>query len=80
MDIQLPDVSGMEVTQWIKNEVALESIPVLAVTSFAMVGDKEVILESGCDDYLSKPFSLSDFLQMVEKYAPASGELVSKPE
>lgn len=74
MDIQLPDVSGMEVTKWIKNEEKLKSIPVIAVTSFAMYGDKETILNTGCDDYISKPFSLSDFLQIVEKHLLGPGD------
>ena len=67
MDIQLPDVSGLEVTKWLKDDETLKSIPVIAITAFAMAGDKEKILEGGCDDYLVKPISISNFLQTVER-------------
>ncbi len=69
MDIQLPDVSGLEVTKWLKDDETLKSIPVIAVTAFAMAGDEEKILEGGCDDYLVKPISISNFLQTVERLA-----------
>ncbi len=69
MDIQLPDVSGFEVTKWLKDDETLKSIPVIAITAFAMAGDKEKILEGGCDDYLVKPISISNLLQTVERLA-----------
>jgi two-component system cell cycle response regulator DivK len=69
MDIQLPDVSGLEVTKWLKDDETLKSIPVIAITAFAMAGDEEKILEGGCDDYLVKPISISNFLQTVERLA-----------
>ncbi len=69
MDIQLPDVSGLEVTKWLKDDETLKSIPVIAVTAFAMAGDEEKILEGGCDHYLVKPISISNFLQTVERLA-----------
>jgi len=69
MDIQLPDVSGLEVTQWLKDDEDLKSIPIAAVTAFAMVGDKEKYLEAGCDAYLSKPVSISDFFETVARLA-----------
>ena len=53
MDIQLPEVSGLEVTQWLKDDEELRSIPVVAVTAFAMKGDEEKILQGGCEAYLS---------------------------
>ena len=68
MDIQLPDVSGLEVIKWLKNDEDLKSIPVIAVTAFAMAGDKEEILAIGCDDYISKPFSVFDLLQTLKRY------------
>ncbi len=61
MDIQLPEVSGLVVTKWIKEDEALRSIPVIAVTAFAMKGDEERILEGGCEGYISKPISLPHF-------------------
>ncbi len=69
MDIQLPDVSGLEVTKWLKDDESLKSIPVIAVTAFAREGDKEKILEGGCDAYIDKPISIPNFLQTVERLA-----------
>jgi len=69
MDIQLPDVSGLEVTKWLKDDETLKSIPVIAITAFAMAGDKEKFLEGGCDAYIPKPISVPDFLQTVERFA-----------
>jgi two-component system, cell cycle response regulator DivK len=57
MDIQLPEVSGLEVTKWLKEDPELQSIPVIAVTAFAMKGDEERIREGGCEAYLSIPFA-----------------------
>ncbi|AVX04445.1 response regulator [Maritalea myrionectae] len=68
MDIQLPEVSGLVVTKWIKEDEALRSIPVIAVTAFAMKGDEERILEGGCEGYISKPISLPHFLQTIEGF------------
>ena len=69
MDIQLPDVSGLEVTKWLKADETLKSIPVIAITAFAMAGDKVKILEGGCDAYIDKPFSIPNFLQTIERFA-----------
>ncbi|MCF8496027.1 MAG: response regulator [Alphaproteobacteria bacterium] len=68
MDIQLPETSGLEVTKWLKDDEELRSIPVVAVTAFAMKGDEEKIREGGCEDYLSKPISVSEFMHVVNKY------------
>ncbi|MBM3951012.1 MAG: response regulator [Rhodospirillales bacterium] len=68
MDIQLPGVSGVELTRQIKSDPALKEIPVLAVTAFAMKGDQDKIMESGCDGYLSKPISVPIFLETVAKF------------
>jgi two-component system cell cycle response regulator DivK len=69
MDIQLPEVSGLEVTKWLKEDEELRSIPVVAVTAFAMKGDEERIREGGCEAYLSKPISVSKFLETVRHFA-----------
>ena len=61
MDIQLPEVSGLEVAKWIKDDEELAAIPIVAITAFAMKGDKERILEGGCEAYLSKPISITIF-------------------
>ena len=68
MDIQLPEVSGLEVTKWIKEDEELKSIPIIAVTAFAMKGDEEKIREGGCEDYLAKPISVTKFLQAVQRF------------
>lgn len=71
MDIQLPEVSGLEVTSWLKADDELKHIPVIAVTAFAMKGDEEKIREGGCEDYISKPISVLYFLETVRKYLEA---------
>ena len=68
MDIQLPQVSGLEVTRWIKDDPELRAIPVVAVTAFAMKGDEEKIREGGCEAYIAKPISVANFLQTVERF------------
>jgi two-component system, cell cycle response regulator DivK len=68
MDIQLPEVSGLEVTKWIKEDDDLRTIPVIAVTAFAMKGDEERIRQGGCEAYLSKPISVAKFLDTVKTY------------
>jgi len=68
MDIQLPEVSGLEVTKWIKEHDELRSIPIIAVTAFAMKGDEEKIREGGCEAYIAKPISVANFLEVVERF------------
>jgi len=68
MDIQLPEVSGLEVTKWLKDDPDLRSIPVIAVTAFAMKGDEERIRAGGCEAYLSKPISVGKFLETVRHF------------
>ncbi len=68
MDIQLPEISGLEVTKWLKEDEELAVIPVVAVTAFAMKGDEERIREGGCEAYLSKPISVMQFLETIRGY------------
>lgn len=68
MDIQLPEVSGIEVTKWLKEDDELRHIPVIAVTAFAMKGDEQKIREGGCEAYISKPISVMTFLQTVDSF------------
>ena len=68
MDIQLPEVSGLQVIQWVKDDTALRHIPIVAITAFAMKGDEEKILQSGCEAYLSKPISVPKFLETIRFY------------
>jgi two-component system cell cycle response regulator DivK len=67
MDIQLPEISGLEVTKWLKEDPDLRRIPVVAVTAFAMKGDEEKIRQGGCEAYIAKPISVVKFLETVAK-------------
>jgi two-component system cell cycle response regulator DivK len=68
MDIQLPEMSGLDVTKTIKSDPKLRAIPIIAVTAFAMKGDEEHIRAHGCEAYLSKPISIDKFLETVRTY------------
>jgi two-component system cell cycle response regulator DivK len=68
MDIQLPEVSGLDVTKWLKEDENLRDIPVIAVTAFAMKGDEERIREGGCEAYISKPITVSMFLDTIREF------------
>jgi two-component system cell cycle response regulator DivK len=68
MDIQLPEISGLEVTKWLKDDEELAHIPIIAVTAFAMKGDEERIRQGGCEAYISKPISVMHFLETVKKH------------
>lgn len=67
MDIQLPEVSGLDITRWIKDDPDLTHIPVLAVTAFAMRADEQRVREAGCEGYLSKPIQMTSFLRAVDE-------------
>jgi two-component system, cell cycle response regulator DivK len=69
MDIQLPEISGLDVTSWLKEDEELKAIPVIAITAFAMKGDEERIRKGGCEGYLSKPISIPRFLETVQRFA-----------
>ncbi len=69
MDIQLPGISGLEVTKRLKADETLKSIPVIAITAFATDGHEEKIRGGGCDAYIVKPISIPSFLQTVERLA-----------
>ena len=77
MDIQLPDISGLEVIKWLKDDQDLKAIPVIAITAFAMKGDEEEFRAAGCDGYLSKPISLSVFLETVSQTLKGRSELAT---
>jgi len=68
MDIQLPEVSGLEVTKWIKDDETLAGIPIVAVTAFAMKGDEKRIRDGGCEAYIAKPITITSFLETVRKF------------
>jgi two-component system, cell cycle response regulator DivK len=68
MDIQLPEVSGLQITKCLKEDEELHMIPVVAITAFAMKGDEEKIREGGCEGYIAKPISIASFLKTVERF------------
>ncbi len=68
MDIQLPEVSGLDVIKWLKEDATLKQIPVIAVTAFAMKGDEERIRAGGCEAYISKPISVGKFVETVKQF------------
>ncbi len=71
MDIQLPEISGLEIAKMLKADDDLNAIPVVAVTAFAMKGDEQKIRNGGCDGYIAKPISVNNFLQTVSKFLEA---------
>ena len=73
MDIQLPwvlgrNISGLDVTKWLKDDEDLRTIPVVAVTAFAIKEEEEKMRAAGCDDYLFKPISPPQFQETVQSY------------
>lgn len=68
MDVQLPGISGVELTKALKADAELKNIPIIAVTAFAMKGDEEKIREGGCNGYISKPISIPIFLETITKF------------
>jgi two-component system cell cycle response regulator DivK len=68
MDIQLPEVSGLDVIRWIKADPTISAIPIIAVTAFAMKGDEERIRRGGCEAYISKPISVVSFMDTIRQF------------
>jgi two-component system cell cycle response regulator DivK len=65
MDLQLPDMSGLDATRQLKAHEETRDIPVIAVTAFAMAGDEKKALDHGCDAYVAKPIVLREFLNLI---------------
>ena len=68
MDIQLPDINGLEVTRRIRGSIVDGTIPIIAITSYAMSGDKDEALEAGCTGYIEKPINPDTIMAEIEKY------------
>lgn len=68
MDIQLPEISGLDITKKLKADSEVSHIPIIAVTAFAMKDDEEKILRAGCQAYISKPISITSFLDTIKKF------------
>lgn len=67
LDIQLPEISGMDICTELRKIDKFKEIPIIAVTSFAMKGDKERILQAGFNDYVAKPIKVAEFRELVKK-------------
>jgi CheY-like chemotaxis protein len=70
LDIQLPLMDGYTVARELRSEPALRNIPIIAVTSYAMVGDREKSLAAGCNGYLEKPINPDTFVTEIERFLP----------
>ncbi len=68
MDVLMPKMDGLEATRILKADATTSNIPILVLTSYAMKGDKETILQAGCDAYLAKPFDIKELLQEVARF------------
>ena len=75
MDIQLPKMSGLEVTKKLRQMPVFNSIPIIALTAFAMKGDKERFIEAGCDAYLSKPINTRELPEMISRMLQQSQKI-----
>ncbi|MBV9825949.1 MAG: response regulator [Alphaproteobacteria bacterium] len=81
MDIQLPGMTGIEITQTLKADAATQTIPIIATTAYALKGDQERIMASGCDGYMAKPIAISEFLALVASFMtrPAASKSAPHP-
>jgi len=70
MDVQLPGANGYEVTRRLKSKDDTKDIPIIIVTSFAMAGEENEARAAGCDDYISKPINIHQFIETIKKYLP----------
>jgi two-component system cell cycle response regulator DivK len=73
MDIQLPEVSGLDLTRWIKDDASIADIPIMAVTAFAMRQDEQHVREAGCEAYMSKPIQMMPFINTVKQLTSPRG-------
>ncbi|QEM68803.1 response regulator [Geobacter sp. FeAm09] len=71
LDIQLPIMDGYAVAQRLRANAALDRVPIIAVTSYAMAGDREKAIAAGCNGYIEKPINPESFMQQIEQYLPA---------
>lgn len=74
LDIQLPGMDGYSVARALRSEPLLSGMPIVAVTSYAMAGDREKALASGCDGYIEKPINPDTFVVDVSRFLPAADE------
>jgi two-component system, cell cycle response regulator DivK len=72
LDIQLPEMDGYEVAKRLRSNPGLAKTPIVALTSYAMAGDREKALSSGCDGYIEKPINPETFITQMEAHLPSS--------
>jgi two-component system, cell cycle response regulator DivK len=70
MDIQLPKLSGLEATRKLRTDPTTAAIPIIVITSFALSGDDQKAKDAGASDYLAKPYSPRELMQMIRKFVP----------
>lgn len=70
MDIMMPKMDGLEATRILKADAVTKDIPIIALTSFAMKGDKEKAFEAGCNGYIAKPVDIKELLSLIEQFCP----------
>lgn len=68
LDIQLPDIDGLEVAKRIRSSEKEAKTPIIAVTSYAMPGDRDKIMKAGCNGYLAKPINVDEFMTEIDRY------------
>ncbi len=74
LDVQLPVMDGYAVARALRSNAELASVPIVAVTSYAMVGDRDRVLAAGCDGYIEKPINPETFLAEIERFLPNKGQ------
>jgi CheY-like chemotaxis protein len=79
LDIQLPTMDGYDVARTLRATASLDGVPIVAVTSYAMVGDREKALAAGCDGYIEKPIDPDTFVGEIERFLPATPGAGSAP-
>ena len=77
IDVQLPKMDGLEVTRRLRQMPAFSHIPIIALTAYAMKGDKERIIAAGCDTYLAKPFSIHELRRVVAEMLTQRHQITS---
>ncbi|MBN2071621.1 MAG: response regulator [Candidatus Krumholzibacteriota bacterium] len=80
LDIQLPVMDGYAIARELARDQKLKKIPIVAVTSYAMPGDRERIMDAGCAGYIEKPINPATFVSEFEKYLPAGKKAAGKGE
>ena len=70
LDIQLPELDGYAVARALRQEPSLQATPIVAITSYAMVGDREKALGAGCNGYFEKPINPENFVQEIARFLP----------